>query len=59
MEPMLKECDISNNNSQNFLKSRGKYVQVDLICYWQMRSFMTLDGVTLFLRLKDIKNTCK
>ena len=24
-----------------------------------MMSFMALDGVTLFLRLKDITNTCK
>ena len=31
----------------------------DFICYWEMTSFMTLDGVTLFLRFKDDTNTCK
>ena len=27
---------------------------VDVICYWKMTSVMTLDGVTSFLRLKDV-----
>ena len=31
----------------------------DVICYWKMTSFMALDGVTLFLRLKDVTNACK
>ena len=31
----------------------------DVICYWKMTSFMSLDGVTSFLRLKDVTNTCK
>ena len=31
----------------------------DVICYWKMTSFMALDGVTWFLRLKDVTNTCK
>ena len=31
----------------------------DVICYWKMTSFMALDGVTSFLRLKDVMNTCK
>ena len=31
----------------------------DVICYWKMTSFMMLDGVTSFLRLKDVTNTCK
>ena len=31
----------------------------DVICYWKMTSFMTLDGVTSNLRLKDVTNTCK
>ena len=31
----------------------------DVICYWKMTSFMTLDGVTSFLRLKNVTNTCK
>ena len=32
---------------------------VYIICYWKMMSFMALDGVTLFLRLKDVTNTRK
>ena len=31
----------------------------DVICYWKMTSFVTLDSVTSFLRLKDVTNTCK
>ena len=31
----------------------------DVIWYWKMKSFMALDGVILFLRLKDITNTRK
>ena len=31
----------------------------DVICYWKMTPFMTLDGVTSFLCLKDFTNTCK
>ena len=31
----------------------------DVICYWKMTSFMTLDDVTSFLRLKDVTNACK
>ena len=31
----------------------------DVICYWKMTSFMALDGITSFLRLKDVTNTCK
>ena len=31
----------------------------DVICYWKMTSFMTLDGVTSFLPLKDVRNACK
>ena len=31
----------------------------DVICYWKMKSFMALDGVTMFLRLKDVTNTRK
>ena len=29
----------------------------DVICYCKMTSFMALDGVTSFLRLKDVTNT--
>ena len=31
----------------------------DVICYWKMMSFMALDRVTSFLRLKDVTNTRK
>ena len=31
----------------------------DVICCWAMTSFMALDGVTSFLRLKDIANSRK
>ena len=41
---MLKKCDISNNNSQ-------------LKCVIAVTG--ALDGVTTFLCLKDVTNTCK
>ena len=31
----------------------------DVICCWKMTSFMSIDGVTSFLRLKDVTNTRK
>ena len=31
----------------------------DVICQWKITSFMALDGVTSFLRLKDVTHTCK
>ena len=31
----------------------------DVICYWKMMSFMTLDGVTSFLHFKYVTNACK
>ena len=31
----------------------------DVICYWKMTSFMALDGVTSFQRLKDVTKTRK
>ena len=31
----------------------------DVICYWENASLIALDGVTSFLRLKDVTNTCK
>ena len=31
----------------------------DVICYCKMTSFMALDGVTPFLHLKYVTNTCK
>ena len=31
----------------------------DVICCWKMTSLIALDGVTSFLRLKEVTNTCK
>ena len=31
----------------------------DVICYWKKTSFIALDGVTSFSRLKNVTNTCK
>ena len=31
----------------------------DVICFCKITSFMALDGVTSFLRLKDVTNTFK
>ena len=31
----------------------------DVISYWNMTSFMAIDGVTSFLRLKDVTNSRK
>ena len=31
----------------------------DVICYWKMTSFIAIDGVVSFLRLKDVTNICK
>ena len=55
---MLKKCDISNNNSQFWKREENAWI-ADVICYWKMTSFMVLDGVTSFLLLKDVTNTCK
>ena len=30
-----------------------------IICYWKMTSFMVLDSITSFLRLKGVTNTGK
>ena len=54
---MLKKCDISNNNSQFWKREENAWI-ADVICYWKMTSFMVLDGVTSFLRLKDVADTC-
>ena len=43
---------MSNNNSQ------GKRALADVIRYCKMTSVMMLDGVTSFLRWKDVTNTC-
>ena len=36
-----------------------KSALADVICYCKMTSFMALDAVTSFLRLKDITDTFK
>ena len=41
------------------MEAQGKCVIADVICYWKMTSFMALVGVTSFLRLEDVTNTCK
>ena len=41
------------------LKARGKCDSRRHLLLEKMTSFMALDGVTSFLRLKDVTNTCK
>ena len=53
-----KKRVISNDNV-TILKARGKRSLADVNCYCKMTSVVALDGVTLFLRFKDITNTCK
>ena len=31
----------------------------DVICSWKMTSFIVLDGVTSFLHMRGVTNTCK
>ena len=40
------------------LKARGNSVLADFIYYCKMTSFMALDGIMSFLRLKEVTNTC-
>ena len=54
---MLKKHVISKDNA-TVLKARGKLELADINCYGKT-SVMALDGVTLFLHLKDVTNTCK
>ena len=37
----------------------GKHALAGVNCYCEMTSDMALGGVTSFLRLKDVTNTCK
>ena len=41
------------------LNVRGKRAIADVIYCYKMTLFIALDGVTSFLRLKDVTNTCK
>ena len=59
---MLKNRDISNNNS--VLNARGKRALADVISNCKCRqswlsSVVALDGVTSFLRLKEVTNAFK
>ena len=42
----------------NFESARNEPA-TSVICYWTMTQFMALDGVTSFLRLKDVTKTRK
>ena len=48
-----------SNDYVTVLKARGKRTLADMICSCKMTLVMALHSVTLFLRLKDIANTCK
>ena len=50
---------VISNNSVPVLKVREKGAVADIFCYCKMTSVMVLDGVKLFLRLKDVTNTRK
>ena len=50
---MLKIRDITA------LNAGGRRALADVICYYKMTSVMVLDGVTSFLRWKDVTSTCK
>ena len=54
---MLNKRVISNNNV-TVVKTRGKRALADVNCNCNMTSVMVLDGVTSFLRLKDVTNAC-
>ena len=57
VEPMLKKCNIKQLFTA--LKAQGQCVIADVRCYWKMTSFIAVDGVTVFLRLRYVTNTCK
>ena len=50
---MLKNHVISND-IVTVLKARGKRALADVNCYYKMTSIVVFDGVTSFLRLKDV-----
>ena len=55
---MLKRCVISND-IVTVLKVHAKRALADINCYCKMTSIVALDGVTSFLRLKDVTYSCK
>ena len=59
IEPMLKKRAISND-IVTVSEARGKRALADVNCYCKMASVVpALDGVTWFLRLKDVSYSCK
>ena len=54
-----KKTPVISNNNVTVLKAGGKRILDDVNCYCKMTSVMVLDGVTSFLRLKEVINTCK
>ena len=50
---------VISNDTVLVLKAHGKRALADVSCYYKMTSGMSLDGVTSFLRLKDVTYSCK
>ena len=55
----MLEKRVISNDYVTVLKAHGKRALADVNCYCKMMSVVALDGVTSFLRLNDITNTCK
>ena len=53
-----KKRVISTDNV-TVLKAHGKRAPIDVNCYCKLTSVVELDGVTSFLRLKDVTDTYK
>ena len=50
---------VISNDKVIILKTRAKCELVDVNCYCKMTSIVALDGVTSFVRLKDVTYSCK
>ena len=59
LTPLACRVNVKKSVIIHSLESAGKMCDSDVICYWKMTSFMALDGITSFLRLKNVTNTCK
>ena len=53
-----KKRVIRSNDIVTVLKARGKRALADVNCYCKMTSIIALNGVTSFLRLKDVTYLC-
>ena len=53
------KTSVISNNNVTVLKVWVNYALADVNCHCKMMSVMALEGVTSFLYLKDITNTCK